>query len=206
MPGPPPREEATEARGTDAHHRGAAAPGSSPAPSAAGTPPRARLPREQPSGDARSCREPVASACPADAASRVSCGASPATSLIPSVSASTEGNRAASRRGARGTKANPSANALRDRPATSKASRVLPTPPGPVRVNRRTSSRSKEARDARRFVIAPDQGCGRRGEVVVGGLRRRTVDGGAPCSRFEPVRGPAPSSPRASASFTTVYL
>src|SRR5215218_5588242 len=68
MPGPPPREEATEAPETDAHHRGAAAPGSSPAPSAAGTPPRAQLPGEQPTGDARSYRVPVASACPADAA------------------------------------------------------------------------------------------------------------------------------------------
>jgi hypothetical protein len=74
---------------------------------------------------------------------RVSRSVRPATSLIPIASARAEGRRSGSFREARGTKATPSANAPRKRSATSTASRVLPTPPGPVRVNRRTSTRCR---------------------------------------------------------------
>ena len=184
MPGPPPREGATEARGTDAHHRGATAPGSSPAPSAAGTPHEGGYHGSGRVVDARSCREPTASACPADAALKSAVELHPPPPLSQAsgrVPKETEQRR----RGARGTKATPSANALRERPATSKASRVLPTPPGPVRVNRRASCCARRARRSSPG-ISPHQGCSRRGKVAVGELRRRAAHGGAARGRLEP--------------------
>ena len=70
--------------------------------------------------------------------------------------------RAGSASGARSTKATPSAKSAASDLATRSASRVLPTPPGPVRVTRRTSGRRKQVDDGRDLALPADE-AGQRG-------------------------------------------
>ena len=88
----------------------------------------------------------------------------------------TDGTTAASCTGARDTKAAPPAKASRERPATSRASRVLPTPPGPVRVSSRTSSRVRRLATAATSYVAPDER--RRGRGKDAPVRLRLAAGG----------------------------
>ena len=75
-----------------------------------------------------------------DACSR-SCSGCPPVSLRPSVWAMAGTTNVESLMGARFTKKTPSAKRSLNSAATCKPKRVLPAPPGPVRVSRRTSSR-----------------------------------------------------------------
>jgi hypothetical protein len=136
---------------------------------------------------------------------KASCSVLSATPLIPSASARTEVIRSGSLRGARGTKATPSANDSPERPATSKARRVLPTPPGPSRVTRRTSSRRRRRAAATASFSRPTNGVGGAGRV----RRESSAVVLRPEERRTAASKEARSSPprsRASASFCTVYL
>src|SRR5215469_15752059 len=72
-------------------------------------------------------------------------------------------------RGARETKRTPSAKASRSSMATSSARRVLPTPPVPVRVTKRTSTRLRRAHTAVISCSLPTSGAGGTGSVCVEG-------------------------------------
>ena len=82
-----------------------------------------------------------------------------------------ETTRSGSRTAARETKTAPSANAASSSAATSIARRVLPTPPGPVSVTRRTSGSSQQVADGRDLPLPPDQRRerdGQRADAVAG--------------------------------------
>ena len=66
-------------------------------------------------------------------------------SWTPTAAATAAGTSAGSRTGASSTRATPSATVSAISVATARASRVLPTPPGPVRVKRRQSSSTSRA-------------------------------------------------------------
>ena len=73
--------------------------------------------------------------------------------------------RSGRRAAARGTKATPSAkSAAQVGRAAASASRVLPTPPGPVRVSRRTSGPRQKRPHGRQLALAPDQRRQRHGQ------------------------------------------
>ena len=79
-----------------------------------------------------------------NAASRALAGSSP-VSWTPNTAATVGRTRFGSASGARSTKRTPSINAPAAAAAASRARRVLPTPPGPVRVTSGTSSRMTNA-------------------------------------------------------------
>ncbi len=82
----------------------------------------------------------------------------PPASRTPSTPATAEATRAGSRTGARGTNQTPSGKAPATSSATRSASRVLPTPPGPVRVSRRTPSWRSAGDGVGDLALAADEG------------------------------------------------
>ena len=78
--------------------------------------------------------------------------------------------RSGSVSGERSTKTTPSGKSSTIPTATAMASRVLPDPPGPVRVTSRTSSLRKEGAERRDFRLAPDQAGQRDRHRAGGGL------------------------------------
>ena len=77
--------------------------------------------------------------------------------------------RSGSRTAARETKTTPSANAVSSSLATSIASRVLPTPPGPVSVTSRISGRRSRSHTAARSRSRPTSGVSGMGRVLARG-------------------------------------
>ncbi len=112
-------------------------------------------------------------------------------------------------RAARPTKHTPSGNVAAISAATASASRVLPTPPGPVRVTSGTSGRSSRSRDGGDLVLPADQrrqrpreARGRSVRLFGSGISRggsvRVVKAEAPdvCAAPDSARGPPARSDR----------
>ncbi len=104
----------------------------------------------------------------------VSRGFCPATSLMPNAWVIVGTTRAALRTAARETKKTPSGKASSRLAATSRLSRVLPMPPGPVIVSRRRSSRCMSARIAALSSARPMSGVVGAGRFVGGGVIARS--------------------------------
>ena len=75
--------------------------------------------------------------------------------VSPTAAATAAGTSAGSASGARSTQITPSAKEPATSSASARASRVLPTPPGPVKVSSGTASSSKSVRAARRSASRP---------------------------------------------------
>ena len=110
-----------------------------------------------------------------------------AVSLAPSASARTDPSSAGTWTAARSTKTAPSRSSRPSSAATASPSRVLPAPPGPVSVTRRTSSRRRSATTAATSSRRPTSG--------VGGVGRRRRAGAGASGRRE--RGVVAQDPRA---------
>ena len=105
----------------------------------------------------------------------------PASSLRSSASAMVGRANAGSRRGARFTKYTPSGNASLSSAATCSARRVLPMPPGPVRVSKRTSSRRSRRPTAATSCSRPMNAVGWTGKLF--GWLSRVKRGGNSAGR-----------------------
>lgn len=122
----------------------AAPPGWSPAPAAPAAPAAVPRPaRRRPAPGARSRPAPAAAGCPASRSVSTSSGGR----AVPSVSRSASSTACPSSRpsctGAVSTSQVPSGNAPAARAAARRASRNLPTPPGPVTVTSRRAASSR---------------------------------------------------------------
>ncbi|HEX5701101.1 MAG TPA: hypothetical protein VFX77_10655 [Rubrobacter sp.] len=106
-------------------------------------------------------------------------------------------------KGASGTNATPSAKAPGERPATSSASLLLPTPPGPVSVTRRTSSRRKSPVTDATSVSRPRSGVGGTG-IARRGDSETVPRAAGPLADASNSANSTPSRPRASPSTCTV--
>ncbi len=100
------------------------------------------------------------------AAASCSGGARPTTSRRSRAWAIAETTRSGSRTEAREAKTAPSAYSSANPAATSIASRVFPTPPGPVSVTRRISGRRSRARTASSSRSRPTSGVSGKGSVL----------------------------------------
>ena len=143
------------------------------------------------SSTSSSCRR--ASTAPAPPAAGI-----PGCSRTPSATATADGTCAGSRTGASSASHTPSANRAATRPATAPASRVLPTPPGPVTVTSRcSSSRPATSRTAAarptKLVSAAENPC--MPPAVTGGAS-------AAARRLAASTSPAGARPRAAATNT----
>ena len=87
-----------------------------------------------------------------------------------------DATRAGSVMGASATKKTPSSNSSKSSAATCKPRRVLPMPPGPVRVSRRTSSSRKRPRTSLSSRSRPTSGVGWAGRLFI--LASRVFKGG----------------------------
>ena len=104
--------------------------------------------------------------------------AAPAVSAKPSASAIAAATRSASTIGASSTSTTPSGNSSPRPAVASIARRVLPVPPAPVRVRRRTSARLSSARISRSSRLRPTKEVDRArrlGAGPVSGARRHDV-------------------------------
>ncbi len=106
---------------------------------------------------ARSCRAPGASVSGADRRAASLLSSSVADSRMPRAPAMVAATSVADATGASGTNQTPSAYASTRSAATCSARRVLPAPPGPVSVSRRTPGCSQPAADLRRQRFATDE-------------------------------------------------
>ncbi len=114
-----------------------------------------RSARRQRPGRVRNCRTPSRRDLPSNAAATLSEMVIPACWVIPRVAATASGTAPGSPTAANSISHTPSAKLLTDRAATSRASRVLPTPPTPVSVTSRFASTA--ARTSATSRLTPDE-------------------------------------------------
>ena len=94
-------------------------------------------------------------------------GDSPASRMIPSALTIAAGTSSGRCTAASDTKHAPSAKSASTARAASSASRVLPTPPGPVSVNSRTDAAAQPLADRGELVLATDRAIRRRRQRAV---------------------------------------
>ena len=98
---------------------------------------------------------------------------SPESTMIPSALTIAAGTSSGCCSAASETKCAPSAKSAWTARAASKASRVLPTPPGPVRVSSRTDPARSRSPTAATLVLAPDRAVRRHRQPAVAQRARR---------------------------------